>query len=127
IPIRRRCCRNRCLAAKEISLTWSPKNTTRNLILTLGFREFAPGGGMPLRASMTKEIARRALLVAALAALAFQTAAGQSNESKAGAGTKPMAAGAASAAPVSNASDVTKTLKTAAEAIGLARWSGVGG
>jgi len=82
---------------------------------------------MPLRASMTKEIARRALLVAALAALAFQTAAGQSNESKAGAGTKPMAAGAASAAPVSNASDATKTLKTAAEAIGLARWSGVGG
>ena len=51
---------------------------------------------MPLRASMTKVITRRGLVIAALAALAFQTAAGQSNESKAGAGTKPMAAGAAS-------------------------------
>jgi hypothetical protein len=82
---------------------------------------------MPIRASITKVTARRGLLIAALAALAFQIANGQSNDSKAGAGTKPMAAGTASAAPAANTSDVAKTLKTAAEALGLARWSGVGG
>ena len=81
---------------------------------------------MPLRAILNV-LANRALIIAALAALAFQSAGGQSNDSKPAPGAKPMAAGTADTATGSNASDVARTLKAAAEAVGLARWSGVGG
>jgi hypothetical protein len=82
---------------------------------------------MPMRRSLIRVLANRALMIAALAALAFQTAGGQSNDSKSAAGAKPMAAGTAGDTTGSNASEVANTLKTAAEAVGLARWSGVGG
>jgi hypothetical protein len=68
---------------------------------------------MPTRAETMKVLAKRALLVSAFAALVFLPARGQSDNSKSSADT--------------NASEVAKTLKTAAEALGLARWSGVGG
>src|SRR5579864_6810109 len=82
---------------------------------------------MPMRAGMMKVLAKRALMTAALAALIFQSARGQSNNSKASAGAKSTTAGAADNASGSNSSEVAKTLKAAAEAVGLARWSGVGG
>ena len=82
---------------------------------------------MPTRAAMMNVLAKWALMVAALAALFFQSARGQSNSSKASAGAKTATAGAANNPAESNPSDVAKTLKTAAEALGLARWSGVGG
>ena len=82
---------------------------------------------MPTRARMMKVLAKRALMVAALAALVFQSARGQSNSSKASAGAKTAAAGAVDNPAGSNPPDVAKTLKAAAEALGLARWSGVGG
>jgi hypothetical protein len=66
-------------------------------------------------------------MIAALAAFVFQPARGQSNSAKASAGAKTAAAGAVDNPAGSNPSDVAKTLKTAAEAVGLARWSGVGG
>jgi hypothetical protein len=74
-----------------------------------------------------KVLAKRALMIAALAAFVFQPARGQSNSAKASAGAKTAAAGAVDNPAGSNPSDVAKTLKTAAEAVGLARWSGVGG
>jgi hypothetical protein len=80
-----------------------------------------------MRARMLIVLAIRVTLIAAIAALAFQTAGAQSYDSKASAGAKPMAAGSANAAMGSGGTDVAKTLKTAAEALGLARWSGVGG
>jgi hypothetical protein len=80
-----------------------------------------------MRTRMINVLAKRALMIAALAALVFQTAGGQSNYSKARASAKTTAAGAADDATRSNTSDVAKTLKAAAEAVGLARWSGVGG
>jgi hypothetical protein len=60
-----------------------------------------------------------AMVIAALAALAFQPAGGQT--------VMPTTAGASDDATKSNTSEVAKTLKVAAEALGLARWSGVGG
>jgi hypothetical protein len=72
-----------------------------------------------MRAIMIKVLAKRAMVIAALVALAFQAAGGQ--------GAKPTTAGAADDATKSNTSAVAKTLKAAAEAVGLARWSGVGG
>src|SRR5258707_2376581 len=74
---------------------------------------------MPTRAIILKVLAKRYMVAAALAALAFQAARGQS--------AKPMTAGPADDAIKSNTSEVAKTLKAAAEALGLARWSGVGG
>ena len=82
---------------------------------------------MPMRARMIKVLAKRALMIAALAALVFQAAGGQSNNSKASAGTKTSTPGVADDATRGSASEVPKTLKAAAEAVGLARWSGVGG
>ena len=82
---------------------------------------------MPMRAKMIKVLVKRALMIAALAALAFQAARGQSNYSKASGSAKTTAAGAADDSTKSNTSEVAKTLKAAAEALGLARWSGVGG
>jgi hypothetical protein len=82
---------------------------------------------MSMRGTMIKVLAKRALMVAALGALVFQTADGQSSSSKTIASAKNTTAGAVDDAAGSNVSDVAKTLKTAAEALGLARWSGVGG
>jgi hypothetical protein len=82
---------------------------------------------MPMRAIEIKVLAKRAVLIAALAALVFQSARGQSNSSKATAGAKTATAGATDNPAGSNPADAAKTLKTAAEALGLARWSGVGG
>jgi hypothetical protein len=82
---------------------------------------------MPTRAKMTTMSAKRVLMFAALAALAFRTASGQTNDPKASASAKTRTAGAANAGTGSNASEVAKTLQAAAEAVGLARWSGVGG
>ena len=82
---------------------------------------------MPTRAGMMKGLAKRALMVAALVALVFQYARGQSNSSRASDGAKTATSRAVDNPTGSNTSDVAKTLKTAAEALGLARWSGVGG
>jgi hypothetical protein len=74
-----------------------------------------------------KVLAKSALMVAVLAPMAFQIARGQSNGSKPSAGAKSAVPGAMDNATGSGAADAAKTLKTAAEAVGLARWSGVGG
>ena len=80
-----------------------------------------------MQARMNKVLARRALLIATLAALVFQASRGQSTASKAEISAKIPAAGAADDAAKSMSPDASKTLKAAAEALGLARWSGVGG
>ena len=80
-----------------------------------------------MRARMMKLLAKKAIMISGLAALALQTGGAQSYDSKASASAKPMPAKSANAATESSTSDVAKTLKTAAEAVGLARWSGVGG
>jgi len=82
---------------------------------------------MPTRANMTKVSAPRVLIIAALTALAFQTAAAQSNYAKASGSAKNKTAGTADAAAAPNTPDLAKALQAAAEAVGLARWSGVGG
>jgi hypothetical protein len=79
------------------------------------------------RAAMAKMLGKKGLMIAALAGLPFLAASGQGNSSKASAGAKAASAGAADDATRSNATEVAKTLKAAAEALGLARWSGVGG
>ena len=80
-----------------------------------------------MRARMRSVLAKRALMLTALAALVFQNAGGQSNTSKASAGAKTTTPGMADDSTKTNTPDVAKTLKAAAEAVGLARWSGVGG
>jgi hypothetical protein len=82
---------------------------------------------MTTQAKMINVSARRALMIAVFAAFVFQTARGQSINPKLSASAKPMNAVAVDNSTKSNASDVAQTLKTAAEAVGLARWSGVGG
>ena len=82
---------------------------------------------MPRRARFSHVFAKNALITAVLAAFFFQTSGAQSNNPKAIAGTKNPAPGAAGNATGSVAPDVATTLKVAAEAVGLARWSGVGG
>jgi hypothetical protein len=79
---------------------------------------------MPTGAKLASVFGTRAFMIAALAAITFQTAGGQSNDAKATAGTKTPPANAAKSP---DTSDMAKTLKVAAEALGLARWSGVGG
>jgi hypothetical protein len=76
---------------------------------------------------MAKRFVTGAVVITALAGLPFLAARGQSNNSKASAGAKTATLAAVDDANKSNPSDVAKTLKTAAEAVGLARWSGVGG
>ena len=80
-----------------------------------------------MRRIITKALARMALVVLAFAALFSQRAVAQSTSSKTNAGAKTATAGAVDNASGANPSDVAKILKTAAETIGLARWSGVGG
>jgi hypothetical protein len=83
---------------------------------------------MSTKAKMNKVSATKVLMIAALAALAFQTAAAQYNNAKVSAGAKTKTEGTAEAAAgSSNTPEVAKTLQAAAEAVGLARWSGVGG
>lgn len=79
------------------------------------------------RAGMARMLVSGAVVITALAGLPFLVARGQSNTSKASAGTNTATLAAVDDANKSNPSDVAKTLKTAAEALGLARWSGVGG
>jgi hypothetical protein len=69
----------------------------------------------------------RALLIVVLAALIFQAARGQSNYSKTSATAKSSAGGPADNPTKSTSSELARTLQTAAESLGLARWSGVGG
>jgi hypothetical protein len=81
---------------------------------------------MPMRAERISVLAKGTLIVAVFAGLIVQAASGQTGETKPGA--KSMSMGGGDAANGStNISDVAKTLKTAAEAVGLARWSAVGG
>ena len=82
---------------------------------------------MTMQTRMLKVLARKALMIAALASLVFQAARGQSNYSKASASAKTSDAGIAADSNKSSTSEVAITLKAAAEAVGLARWSGVGG
>jgi len=77
---------------------------------------------MPARTGMT-----RVLMLAALSALAFQTAGAQSEKSKAAGAKRKAAASADAKAVASTGAEVAKTLKAAADALGMARWSGVGG
>jgi hypothetical protein len=80
---------------------------------------------MLTRAGMANMFVKKGLIIAALSGFAFLSAEGQNNTFRASAGTKT--ATSADDAAKSNPSDVAKTLKIAAEALGLARWSGVGG
>jgi hypothetical protein len=82
---------------------------------------------MRTRAEMIKVLAKRILLIAALAGFPYHAAIGQSNSFKASAGAKTATAEAVDGATKSSNPEVAQTLKTAAEALGLARWSGVGG
>jgi hypothetical protein len=76
----------------------------------------------------TKAKTIRVLVIAAVAGLAFQTAGAQSGETKATAGARTRTATAADAkAGVGNVSDVAKTLKAAADALGMPRIGGAGG
>ena len=85
---------------------------------------------MPTRAKTAKILATRVFMIAALAALPFHTAGGQNYSANSSVEAKSKTAGTAAATAGStnaNASEVAKTLQAAAEAVGLARWSGVGG
>jgi hypothetical protein len=84
---------------------------------------------MPMQARMLKVLAGRALMIVGLASLVFQVARAQSqsNVTKTNVSAKSSMGAAVDNASKSSASDVAKTLQTAAEAVGLARWSGVGG
>jgi hypothetical protein len=79
------------------------------------------------RARTTKLLAIGAMGIAAVAGLAFQAHGKQRNDSKPSVATKIIPAKVAESATDPNTSEVAKTLKAAAEAVGLARWSGVGG
>ena len=80
-----------------------------------------------MRATRIMAIAKWALAIAAFGGLVLQPAGGQSSNSKSSAAAKIPSVGAVDDAAKSSASGVARTLKTAAEALGLARWSGVGG
>ena len=82
---------------------------------------------MLTRTGLTRLLVKSGLIIAALVGLSFLAAGGQSNNFKSSAGAKIASAEAADDTAKSNSPEVSKTLKTAAEAVGLARWSGVGG
>jgi hypothetical protein len=79
------------------------------------------------RARNTKLLANAAMVTAVLAALAFQVNGRQRNDFRPSVAVKTTPAKIADSAADSSTSDVAKALKAAAEAVGLARWSGVGG
>ena len=78
-------------------------------------------------AGTTHRLFKRALLAAILAAFVFQSARAQSGNPRPRGEAKMAPSAPPAGATESNSSDVAKTLKAAAEALGLARWSGVGG
>lgn len=80
---------------------------------------------MLTRAGITNALLKKSVIIAVLSGFAFLPAGGQTNTFRASAGAKSAAS--ADDAAKSNPADVAKTLKIAAEALGLARWSGVGG
>lgn len=80
---------------------------------------------MQLKLKENRVLATTAILIAAFVAISLQTAGAQSNDTKSNAGPKAKTAGAAAAG--ANSPELAKTLKVAAETLGLARWSGVGG
>jgi hypothetical protein len=82
---------------------------------------------MPVRATIQKTAAKSLLTIVAFASLALQPAGAQSGSSNTNVGAKPAAAKSADSATGTKPSDVAAVLKMAAEALGLARWSGVGG
>lgn len=84
---------------------------------------------MPMQARTVSVLAVKALMSLGLVSLAFQLARAQSqgNATKTNVSTKSTTSGAVDDAAKNGNSDVAKTLQTAAEAVGLARWSGVGG
>jgi hypothetical protein len=71
---------------------------------------------MPTKAKMIK-----ALMLAAVAAIAFQPAGAQSGKATATAGAGDKAGG-----PASDSLDRAKTLRAAADALGMVRWSDIG-
>ena len=78
---------------------------------------------MPMRAGLIKGLVKWVLVIAALGAFVFQAAGGQGGNSSKGAGAKATTSGPENNATGPNNSDVANTLKTAAEALGLA-WGG---
>jgi hypothetical protein len=67
------------------------------------------------------------LTIAAVATLTIQTAAAQNEKAKASTGAKAdAAAGAEAKVAPSDAADVAKTLRAAADALGMVRWSDIG-
>jgi hypothetical protein len=67
------------------------------------------------------------IAVVAIGGLCLRTARAQSQNSKVSSAAKGAGGAATDDATNTGSSDIAKTLKTAAEAVGLARWSGVGG
>jgi glyoxylase-like metal-dependent hydrolase (beta-lactamase superfamily II) len=80
---------------------------------------------MPKKAKLIREM----LMIATVAALAFQTAGAQSDNAKATAGAKAKTAAVADAkaAATSDTPDVAKAIKAAADALGMPRTGGPGG
>ena len=77
---------------------------------------------MPMKKNMMKK-----LMIAVVAAVVLQTAGAQNEKAKAGAGARPNNATAADAkAAASDTPDVAKTLRAAADALGMVRWSDIG-
>jgi glyoxylase-like metal-dependent hydrolase (beta-lactamase superfamily II) len=74
----------------------------------------------------TKTRIVKILMLAAVAALAFQTVGAQSDKPKTTSNAKSKKAAATKTA-AGDAPDVAKTVKAAADALGMARWSAVGG
>jgi hypothetical protein len=82
---------------------------------------------MSMQARIVKVLAGRTVMIVGLASLVLSIAHAQTNVSKTNVSAKSTTGAAVDNASKSGASDVAKTLQTAAEAVGLARWSGVGG
>jgi hypothetical protein len=80
-----------------------------------------------MRTSKAARIAMRLFAFVVMAGLGLNAARGQSQNSKGSAGAKAAITAATEDAKTTNSSDVARALKMAAEAVGLARWSGVGG
>lgn len=80
-----------------------------------------------MQAGPTNGLVKQALLAAAFAAFLFQAAHAQTGKSGTSATPKIAPGAPAVGGTESGTPDVSRTLKAAAEALGLARWSGVGG
>jgi len=83
---------------------------------------------MPMKPKKISVSGKDVLLIAGFIGLVATATGAQNNNAKASTSAKSMTGSVAVAAVgAGGAPDVAKTLKTAAEAVGLARWSGVGG